>query len=351
MNQMVFPTRRAPVIAEKIAKRAGMFALTLLGNGKAAAWCYENEVRVKTTNESTATEGGFLVPEELLPTIISLRDTYGAFRAAAQVAAMKRDHTSIPKRTGGLTAYWRGEGQAITESAMTFGQVSLTAKALSTLVRSSSELDEDSAVDLGASLLDETAYAFAQKEDEAGFNGDATSTYGGCRGIAPQLLDGTRAGRVTAATGHDTFAEIDLADLTNLIAALPSYALPGARWFCSSVGFALTFCRLAATAGGLIATMVNGRAMLSFLGWPIQISTALPTSAGDLSNQIMLLFGDLSMAATLGDRSQLVLARSDLGPSFGYDQVLFKGTERVDIVAHGVGTATAAGPIVGLMGE
>lgn len=356
MNMMPFPTRRAPAIAEKTAKRAGMFALALLGDGKAAGWCYENGVRVKAQSESIAVAGGFLVPEEFLPTIISLRDTYSAFRSSANVVKMNRDTTLVPRRTGGVTAYWRGESTSDTTSAITvsqvpYGQVGLTARKLSALIRSSSELDEDSAVDLGAALLDEIAFAFAQAEDLAGFVGDGSGAYGGIRGVLPQLLDGTHAGRVTAASGHDTFAELDVADLTALIAALPSYALPGARWFCSSVAFALTFCRLAASVGGLVATTVNGRTMLSFLGWPVQITTALPVTTGDLSNQVMLLFGDLSLAAVLGDRRQVVLERSDMGSSFGEDQVLFRGTERIDINVHSAGTASVAGPIVGLMGE
>jgi hypothetical protein len=56
------------------------------------------------------------------------------------------------------------------------------------------------------------------------------------------------ASKVTAA--HSTFLTLDTTDLTKLIGAAPSYALPNAKWFISNYGFATVFCRLAASAGG-----------------------------------------------------------------------------------------------------
>jgi hypothetical protein len=87
----------------------------------------------------------------------------------------------------------------------------------------------------------EIAYAFASKEDDCGFNGDGTSTYGGIRGLTVLAIDGSHnAGKYTAASGHNTFATLDNADLTNLIGTLPQYALPGAKFYVSQLGFAQT---------------------------------------------------------------------------------------------------------------
>jgi hypothetical protein len=52
------------------------------------------------------------------------------------------------------------------------------------------------------------------KEDDCGFNGDGTSTYGGIRGVTQLLIDNSHnAGKVAATTGHPTFAEIDATDI------------------------------------------------------------------------------------------------------------------------------------------
>ncbi len=347
--------RYAPLRAfqsEAKAFQAGSWFLAISGHARAAAWCRDNGIAIiKAQAEGVNTAGGFLVPIELMRTIISLREERGAFRSSARVVPMSDDVASIPRRTGGLTAYFVAENNAITESQGLWGNVGLTAKKLATLTRSSSELDEDAVIDLGVWFASEVAYAFAGKEDDCGFNGDGTSTYSGMLGVTTLLLDGTHnAGKVVAASGHDTFAEIDLIDLTNLIGKLPAYALPTARWFTSSMGFAAVFCRLASTAGGIIMQNIGGRMMPTFLGWPIQLAQALPQVVTDLSGQVMLLFGDLSLAATLGESRGVTVARTE-NRYLEFDQIAWRASERVDINVHDLGDNTTAGPIVGLVGE
>jgi HK97 family phage major capsid protein len=63
----------------------------------------------------------------------------------------------------------------------------------------------------------------------------------------------------------------------------------------------------------------------------------------------MMLFGDLSLAATLGDRRVMNLRRSDQR-YMDQDQVGFLGSARIDIVVHDCGDNSNAGPIVGLVG-
>ena len=71
-------------------------------------------------------------------------------------------------------------------------------------------------------------------------------------------------------------------------------------------------------------------------------------------NQICVLFGDLTKAASFGDRRQMSLAMSNsayIGSTsmFETDQMAVRGIERFDINVHDVGSATVAGPIVGLI--
>ncbi|PTE07397.1 phage major capsid protein [Mesorhizobium helmanticense] len=347
--------RTAPMRAfrsEAKAFRCGQWVRGLLGYADAKAFCQrEGLILSRAASETTNTAGGVLVPIEFLPELIALREVYGVFRRAGHVAPMRSDLANVPRRTGGVIAYFVDQGQAPAESTGALDGIAMVAKKLAALSRASSEIDEDAAIDLGEWFLAEFAQALALAEDTAGFNGDGTSTYGGITGICPRLLNASQAGSASiAAAGHDTFAEIDITDLTTLISKLPAYAMPGARWFVSNLGFALTLCRLAASAGGIVVQNVDGRNMLTFMGFPVELTQVLPQVATDLSGQVMLCFGDLSLAATLGDRRQVTVAVSS-EYKFVEDQVAFKGTERMDINVHDLGDATTAGPIVGLIGE
>jgi HK97 family phage major capsid protein len=106
---------------------------------------------------------------------------------------------------------------------------------------------------------------------------------------------------------------------------------------------------LASVSGGITTTVVDGKVTPWFLGFPVQLTQVLPQDTGSLASKIMLLFGDMSLAAAIGDRRQVTLARS-LSTYFPTDQVAIRGTERVAINVHDLGDNTTAGPLVGLVG-
>jgi HK97 family phage major capsid protein len=68
------------------------------------------------------------------------------------------------------------------------------------------------------------------------------------------------------------------------------------------------------------------------------------------ANKIGALFGDLSLAASFGDRRQTEVQISDSAlNAFEQDELAIRGTERFDINVHDVGDSSAAGPVVGLL--
>jgi len=317
----------------------------LFGDERAKRWLSDN-TRVMTTGVNS--KGGAVVPEEMSRAIIDLREEYGIARKELRTIPMGSDHMVIPRRTGGVASYFIGEEDQITESDMSRDDVTLTAHKLAVLTRMSSDLAEDAVIDLAAWLSDEIAYAFAEKEDDCLFNGDGTSTYGGIEGVLNKLSG--KAGAVTAAVGIDTFAEITATDLTTMTSTLPRYAHKGAKWYCSQTAYQLVFQSLAMAAGGTTAVETGSVRIESYHGYPIVITEKMPVSTGDLSGSIMLLFGDLSKAGTLGDRRD-VRIKVDESRYLDYDQIAIQGTERFDINIHDVGDATNAGPVVGLVGN
>lgn len=350
--------------ADERAFRFGQFVLaSMFGNEKAGEWCRENGLALtKAQSEGVATAGGFLVPDEFSTDIINLRDSYGLARRECKVWPMGRDSITVPKLTSGLTAYAVGEStsdspSAITASTTAWGQVMLTAKKWGVLTYLSPELDEDAAVNIGDILAGEIAYAFAYAEDVALFSGDGTSTYHGIQGVRTifNAQVGVYAGAVDAASGHDTMAEIDATDLAVLMGKLPQYAYErgNPKFYASQTMWSGVFERLIGASGGVTKDQASGRTIRSYNGFPVEITPAMlaPAAAGtDASNVAMILFGDMSMAVAMGDRRGMTIARST-DYKFGEDMIAIKGTERFDIVAHGLGSASAAGPLIALMGE
>jgi HK97 family phage major capsid protein len=333
------------------AYKAGMFfRATMLGDDVAKDWCAGRVTIEKAAGESTGPNGGYVVPVEVERAVIKLRTLAGTFRRNARVRLMGSDSKSFPRREGGMTVTFVGENAQISESDRTWSSVNLNAKKIAALGRMSTELTEDETVDLANETTEEIAYGFAALEDSCGWNGDGTGAFGGISGVCTKIIDGTHtASAITAATNNDTFDELTAADLGTLIGACPEYALAGAKWYASSYAIGRTFARLGATAAGMTMTSTGPRPLMQYLSWPIEPVPSLPGS-GDQSGKPMIFFGDLSMAATLGDRRGVTIKTTE-SRYLEYDQIGIRGTERFDINVHDLGNTTTAGPLVALVGN
>lgn len=337
---------------EETAFRAGKWARAqIFGDADARAWCNDNSVELRAMGEGVFTKGGAVVPTEMSQAIIDLREIYGVVRRLVRVIPMGSDSLIVPRRTGGVTAYFVGENTEITASDKSWDQVQLTAKKLGALCKLSSEYAEDAVIDVAADLANEMAYAFAVKEDDCWLNGDGTSTYGGIWGIRSKIIDGTHtAGAIDAASNHDTFAEIDADDLLSVIGALPVFAEANAKWLISKRGKALVHDAITTAAGGNNMTDLAGRRVNSYLGDEIVVSQKMPTVLTDLSDVVMALYGDFRLSTTMGDRRgfNVMVLRERFAE---LDQIGIMATERFDIVNHDLGSTTEAGPVVALIGE
>lgn len=317
--------------------------------------------------EGINSQGGFLVPEQFDGDIIDLREKFGMFEPNAKRSAMSSDTKRVPRRTGGLTAYFVGEDQTITDSTKGWDSVLLVAKKLAALAKYSSELNEDAIIDIGNDLAEELAYAFSGTIDDCGFNGDGSSTYGGIIGLSQKMvnLSGTvanRAGTVVATgTGYATsYGSIVLSDLNAVKAKLPKYARSqDAAWYCNQAFYDGVMEKLLVAAGGVTVAQIQMGSNQGvygdeprFLGYPVR--TVQKMSPNPAVNQYCLYFGSLRLAALFGDRRQTTVAMSEHA-GFAQDELQIRGTTRFDINVHDVGNAdgTAAnrvpGPIVGLI--
>jgi HK97 family phage major capsid protein len=339
--------------AEEDAYRAGRFLLaTVYGDHASRLWCVEHGVMPKQLAQGSTvnTAGSVLVPDELERAIIDLRELYGVFRREARVRSMMSDTLIVPRRTGGLTAYFVDENPSsgITQSEKAWDSVKLVAKKLATLTLYSSEIAEDAIISMADDLAGEIGYAFAKKEDDCGFLGDGTSTYGGIHGATVKINDGNHAASIyTAPTGSLAYSDLTLADFHGVTGKLPLYARANAKWYCHAAAFANSMERLMYAAGGNTVSTIGGGSGPSFLGYPVVFSQVLNSTLSDQTSTILLLFGDLKMAASMGSRRGVSIAQSDQR-YFELDQIGIRGLERIDIVVHDLGDGSTAGPLIAL---
>jgi len=374
--------------ADERAYRFGMFCLGVYGKKQGIDFCLKqgipligaggdaiSDMQTKTQRENVNVSSGFLVPDEFQNDLIDLREKFGVFRQNAKIVPMASDTRSDPRRVNGVTAYFVGESTAAQLSDKQWDRVRLTAKKLMVLTKYSNELNEDAVLNIGDDLAGEIAYAFALKEDQCGFLGDGSSAYGGITGVVNKLLavDPTNSNNpanilgivVASGTGYATsYKSIVLADFNSMVAALPEYAdVPGqAKFYCSKFFWGSVMQRIATAGGGnRVADIEGGALRKSFLGYDVVISQVMPRVSA--VSQVCCLFGNLAMAASMGDRRQTTIQMSEHAlNAFEQDEVVIRGTERFDIIVHDVGDPTAsagpaksaqigniAGPIIGLM--
>ncbi len=292
--------------------------------------------------------GGALIAPEFSTRILSLMERYGVFDAHAFHMPMQGDSLTFLREVGDPTVFLVNENTAGSDSSPQYSNVGLTAKEWGTLTYYPKSLGEDSAAQIGELVGRAIARAFALKLDNVGFNGDGTSTYFGITGVRQKLVDinGVDDGGGLVLGSGNAWAELTLADHEKVAGALPEYAAGEAAWYCSRAYFWTVMAKLALAAGGVTAEEIQGRRTLTFLGYPVKITQVMPKT--EANSQVPALLGDLSQAATVGDRRILTIDQSG-EYKFAERQVTVLGTRRVAVSVHDLGDATTAGPVVGLI--
>lgn len=122
----------------------------------------------------TDTEGGYLVPDEFERTLVEALEEENIFRTLANVITTSSGDRKIPVVASKGTASWIDEEGSIPESDDSFGQVSIGAYKLATLIKVSEELLNDSVFNLEAYISREFARRIGNKEEEAFFTGNGS---------------------------------------------------------------------------------------------------------------------------------------------------------------------------------
>jgi HK97 family phage major capsid protein len=320
------------------AKEFGKLVLALAG------------VQVKDMGTIENPLGGVLVPIDLKQWIIQKLGIYGKFRNNALVVQMGSGNQKIPRVTTDLTIYCPDQGGSIQKSDVKVDMVGLNTRKFACLTVINRELDEDSIIGLGEIVGLSITRSMAKKEDEIGFMGDGTEPYFGMTGIVGALskinADPSDIPGLVVGTGNK-YSELLLDDFTNVVGVLPSDADDGAKWYMHKKFYYSVVYKLARSAGvANIFEILSNQKGRFLMGYEVVFVHAMPYEEAD--SQICALLGDLKLGAYLGERRMLEVARSD-ELLFGNDQIAIRGTERIDVAAHGVGDKDEPGAIVGLV--
>lgn len=264
----------------------------------------------------TDSEGGFLVPDEFERTLVEALEEQNIFRTLAHVIQTSSGDRKIPVVASKGTASWVDEEGAIPESDDGFGQVSIGAYKLGTMIKVSEELLGDSVFDLEAYVSREFARRIGNKEEEAFFTGDGTGKPLGVladNGGAEIGVTAAAAGAFTADEVFDLFYSLKAPYRKNAVFLMNDASVKALRKLKDSNGQYLWQPSLTAAAPDTL------------LGRPVYTSAFMPAlEAGEKS----VLFGDLSYY-WVADRQGRSFRR--LGELFApTGQVGFLATQRVD---------------------
>jgi len=232
--------------------------------------------------------GEFLLPKPFLAQVFSIIEEYGVARRVFQNIPMTSKDLDLKNVATKPTATWTGEGANFTESDLVLGEQKLSVAKLSVITSWTTEQDEDQAIGLLPVYALNVGESFAQKEDEAAFIGDGTSTYGGFTGLTGYA----GATTFTMGSGDLAIADIVEADLRSVLTSLTEAKRRGGQWFMHyDVWNRIT--QLENTAGyRLVQPDLTGAAIQRLLGYPVVLVEAMPNPSGDSANAVLAVFGN-----------------------------------------------------------
>ena len=264
----------------------------------------------------TDSEGGYLVPDEYERTLIEALEEKNIFRRLAHVIHTSSGERKIPVSVSKGTAAWIDEEAAYPESDDSFGQVSISAYKLATMIKISEELLNDSVFNMPAYISKEFARRIGAAEEEAFFTGNGV---GKPLGILA-ATGGAQTGVTAASSTAVTFDEV--IDLYYSLRA--PYRQEGVFIMNDATIKALR--KLKNGSGDYIwQPSVTLGAPDRVLNRPVYTSQYMPTLAAGAKT---ILFGDLSYYWVADREGRQFKRLNELYAATG--QVGFLASERVD---------------------
>jgi HK97 family phage major capsid protein len=260
--------------------------------------------------------GGYLAPDEFQKTLIEALQEQNIFRQLAKGITTSSGDRKIPVVASKGVASWIEEGAAYPESDDTFGQISIGAFKLATMIKVSEELLNDSVFDIATYIAREFARRIGSAEEEAFFTGNGSGKPTGILAATGGAETGVTAAGATAIAMDeviDLFYSLRAPYRRNAVFLMNDSTVKALRKLKNGSGDYLWQASVIANTPDTI------------LGKPVYTSSFMPAIA---AGNRTILFGDLSYY-WIADREGRSFKRlNELYAATG--QVGFLASERVD---------------------
>ena len=271
---------------------------------------------VNALQEGTDSEGGYLVPDEYERTLVEALEEENMFRQLAKVIRTSSGDRKIPVVATKGTASWIDEEGAYTESDDSFGQVSIGAYKVGTMIKVSEELLNDSVFDLESYIAKEFARRIGAKEEEAFFTGDGSGKPLGILAATGGAETGVTAASSTAVTADE---------LMDLFYSLKSPYRKKAVWVLNDSTIKAVRKLKDSTGQYLWQPSLVAGTPDTLLGRPTKTSAYMPVIAAGAKT---IAFGDFSYYWIADRQGRSFKRLNELYAANG--QVGFLGFQRVD---------------------
>ena len=271
---------------------------------------------VNALEEGTDSEGGYLVPDEYERTLVEALEEENIFRQLAKVIRTSSGDRKIPVVATKGTASWIDEEGAYTESDDSFGQVSIGAYKVGTMIKVSEELLNDSVFDLESYIAKEFARRIGAKEEEAFFTGDGSGKPLGVLAATGGAETGVTAASSTAVTADE---------LMDLFYSLKSPYRKKAVWVLNDSTIKAVRKLKDSTGQYLWQPSLVAGTPDTLLGRPVKTSAYMPVIAAGAKT---IAFGDFSYYWIADRQGRSFKRLNELYAANG--QVGFLGSQRVD---------------------
>ena len=344
-------------------KTADLFMASLrYGAAKGGGFDYplmkrDVEMLRKAGSTSDLSEGGSLIPVEVIQDIEEIKEQYGLARRIANFTATpsRAIDITVSDEGDGPTVGWVGENpSSTTEASVTLRPYTVVAKKLFGRYRVSTEIFRTPGIGMVDFIAREFVRDAEKSVDEAYFAGDGTSTYGTNFGVRAKLaaVDASVAnipGLVDIGAG---WTNMTLSDLESVPGLTGKGDVSNCRWvFGREFFYQAVWPLIRGGASGIhtgsSAADIEGGPNMRLLGYPVEIANAgFPTATAN--NSVVGLFGDFRRGSHLHEVSNASSFSTSEHRYADTDQIgCFYRTE-VGMAVYGVGNTSNSGCIVGL---
>ncbi|WP_143662771.1 phage major capsid protein [Streptomyces sp. CB03238] len=296
-----------------LAAKAGSLFIPSAPKGDDASWRSLlpslNEYRA-LISEGVPGDGGYTVPDQISSKYIDALKANSTFLRglpSSSIIPFTSDTLSVPQLVSSTGADYVAEGQPIPVGQMVWGEVKFTAKKIGEIQWASTEVLEDSALDLRRIIGDNLLRDASLKFDSDAFTGSGTNAI---RGVVSQGVT------TTLGTGKVTVTYDDLADAVARIEAINGR--PSVVW--ASTDMAASLRKEKASGSGIYqGGQPTDSPAATAWGLPILVSAFLPAKT--------VVVADASRIVVGVRRTAQVKVSEDA--RFDSDQVGFKLTMRM----------------------